>query len=116
MNIQRIESNERYAQAVVYDNIIYLAGQIADDWDCDISGQANEIFAKIDALLAKTGSTKSKLLSMTCWIADFADYSAFNEAYDIWIDEENLPVRATVRAGLLDPKVRIEIMLTAACG
>ncbi|VAX08506.1 hypothetical protein MNBD_ALPHA03-481 [hydrothermal vent metagenome] len=114
MNIKRHELTARYAQAVTHDNTVYLAGQIADDWDKDITGQANEIFARIDILLAKAGTDKKKLLTMTCWINDFSNYTGFNQAYDAWIDAENLPARATVRAELLDPKLHIEIMLTAA--
>ena len=114
MTIRRFEETARYAQMVVHGDAVYLAGQIADDWDQDIAGQAKEIFAKIDGLLSRAGSTKSKILTMICWIKDFADYCAFNETYDAWVDRENLPARATVKAELLDARVRIEVMLTAA--
>ena len=114
MTIQRYEETARYAQMVVHGDTIYLAGQVAEDWDQDIAGQMKEIFAKIDRLLSQAGSTKSKILTMTCWIHDFADYCVFNETYDAWVDRENLPARATVKAELLDARVRIEVMLTAA--
>jgi enamine deaminase RidA (YjgF/YER057c/UK114 family)/rhodanese-related sulfurtransferase len=114
MEITRHEVGPRFAQLVVRGDTAYLAGQIADDFDGDVRAQAVEVFAKIDALLAGVGSSKSQLLSMNVWIADFADYAAFNEAYDAWIDPGAKPARATVRAELLDPRLRVEIMAVAA--
>ncbi len=114
MNIERHEPTAHYAQAVTHGSTVNLSGQIADDWDLDIAGQARQVFSKIDTLLATAGSDKSRILSMTCWISDFSDYAAFNDAYDAWVEADNLPARATVKAELLDPRLRIEIMVTAA--
>jgi len=114
MSIDRLEPTPRYSKVVKHAGTVYLAGLIAETWDADIATQSQEVFGQIDALLAVAGTDKSKLLSMTCWIADFADYGVFNETYDGWIDAGNLPARATVRAELLDPKLKIEIMVTAA--
>ena len=114
--MKRIDPTARYSKAVIHGDSIHLSGLIAETWDGDITVQANEIFAQIDALLARAGSHRSRLVSMTCWIADFSDYAGFNAAYDGWIDKANLPARATVRADLLDPKLRIEIMAIAAKG
>jgi enamine deaminase RidA (YjgF/YER057c/UK114 family) len=112
--MKRIDPTPRYSKAVVHGGTVYLAGLIAENWDGDVSAQANEIFAQIDQLLAKAGTDRSRVLSMTCWLKDFADYAAFNAAYDAWIDPRNLPARATVRADLLDPRLRIEIMTIAS--
>lgn len=110
----RLKPTSRYAKAVVNGNLVYVAGTIAENWNGDISQQTKEILAQIDGLLREAGSSRSKLLSMTCWIKDFADYDAFNRVYDDWIDKENLPARATVRADLLDPRLKIEIAAVAA--
>ena len=104
----------QYSKAVVSGGTIYLAGLIAEDWDKDITGQAAEIFAQMDQLLVGAGGDKSTLLSLTVYIASFDDYAAFKDAYAAWIDPENLPARATVRADLLDPKLKIEIQAAAA--
>ncbi len=111
--IKRINTEARYSQAVIDGGTIYLAGQIASNWDLDIVGQTKEIFDKIDTLLAACDSSKSGILSMTVWIKTFEDYKAFNEIYDGWIDPTNKPARATVRADMLDPNILIEIMITA---
>ena len=114
MTIQRHEQTARYSKIVVRDELVYLAGLIARDMDAGIVEQTRDIFVQIDALLAAAGTDKSKLLTMNCWIKDFADYALFNETYDRWVDPTNLPARATVRADLLDPRQRIEIMATAS--
>lgn len=114
MPIERYAQTARYAKIVVRDSTVYLAGLIAREMGGDIADQTRDIFVQIDELLGSVGTDKSKLLTMNCWIKDFGDYGRFNEIYDQWIDRENLPARATVRADLLDPRLRIEIMATAA--
>jgi enamine deaminase RidA (YjgF/YER057c/UK114 family)/rhodanese-related sulfurtransferase len=114
MRIARHEITPRYAQIVVHDGLAYMAGQIADDMDGDIRVQTAEVLVKIDKLLATVGSSKSHLLSLNVWVADFADYAAYNEVYDEWLDSDNKPARATVRSELVDPRLKVEMMAVAA--
>ena len=115
MTITRIDPvPTQYSKAVISGDTVYMAGLIAEDWDKDIRGQTAEIFAQIDSLLAAAGSDRSQLLSMTVYIKTFDDYAAFKQAYADWIDHDHLPARATVRADLLDPKLKVEIQATAA--
>ena len=55
---------------------------------------------KIDGLLAKSGSNKSKLLSATVYISNMAHKDAMNEAWMAWIDRKNPPTRACVAVEL----------------
>ena len=115
MVIKRIEKvPTQYSKAVIHGDTIYLAGLIAENWDKDINGQSAEVFAQIDSLLAAAGSDKSQLLTLTVYIQSFSDYAEFKETYAGWVDHDQLPARATVRADLLDPKLKIEIQATAA--
>jgi enamine deaminase RidA (YjgF/YER057c/UK114 family) len=111
--IGRYETNPRYAQLVVQGDTLYIAGQIADDYDGDIRKQTTEVLAKIDALLAKGGSDRTKLLTCQVWIRDFADYGAYNDVWEKWIAPGAQPARASVGAALLDPRLRIEIAAIA---
>ena len=113
--IKRYEGQPgQYSSMVVHDGIAHLAGLIATDWDGDMSQQSGDIFAQIEALLSQAGTNKSKLLSVQVFITDFENYGAFKSAYQQWLGGENLPARATVRADLLDERLLIEIMCTAA--
>jgi enamine deaminase RidA (YjgF/YER057c/UK114 family)/rhodanese-related sulfurtransferase len=104
----------QYSKTVTHAGTIYLAGLIAQNWDLDIAGQAREIFAEIDALLAQSGADKRQLLTVQAYLQSFDDYSAFKHAYAAWIDPDHLPARATVCAVLLDAKLKLEIVATAA--
>ena len=112
--IERHETNARYAQLVVRGDTLYIAGQIADDYEGDIRKQTSEVLAKIDALLAKGGSDRTKLLMCQVWVKDFADYGAYNEVWEKWVAPRGQPARASVGASLLDPRLRIEIAAIAS--
>ncbi|WP_315835334.1 RidA family protein [Bradyrhizobium prioriisuperbiae] len=114
MTIERYDTNARYAQLVAYGDTLYIAGQIANDYDGDIRQQTAEALAKIDALLAKGGSGRTKLLMCQVWIRDFADYGGYNEVWEKWLPPGSQPARASVGATLLDPRLRIEIAAIAS--
>jgi enamine deaminase RidA (YjgF/YER057c/UK114 family)/rhodanese-related sulfurtransferase len=113
-DIIRLDSDGRFAQAVVYGGAMHIAGQVADNWDGDIRSQTREVLGKIDRLLDTAGSSRALVLSLTVYLRDFADYEGYNAEYDEWVESGNKPTRATVRAELLDPRLRIEIQATAA--
>lgn len=104
----------QYSKSVAFGNQIFLSGLIPENWDLDMRGQAQEVFTQIDELLAEFGSGRWNLLSIQVFIQSFEEYGSFKEAYASWIDQDSLPARATVRADLLDPKIKIEIMAVAA--
>lgn len=114
MTITRFEPGKRLAAAVRHNDTLYIAGQVADTATGSVEVQTREVLAKIDALLAKAGTDKSKLLSLTIFLANISDFAAMNSAYDTWVDTANVPARATIEARLADPNLRVEIMGIAA--
>ena len=88
---------------------------IPEDTSQDITGQVKQALAEIDALLAKGGSDKTRILSAVIWLADIADFTAMNAVWDFWVVPGHTPARATVQAKMNDPKMKIEIMVVAAC-
>jgi enamine deaminase RidA (YjgF/YER057c/UK114 family) len=114
MSIQRIDKGPRMSQAVTHGDMVFLAGQVADDTDQDVGGQTRQILDKIDALLAKAGSSKDKLLSATIWLSDIATFNEMNAIWDPWVDKENPPCRACVESKLAAPRYTVEIMVVAA--
>ena len=111
--IHRIETEGRYAQAVRTGDLVFLAGQVADDRTADFNTQCAQVFARVERLLAAAGASKSSLLQMQVWLKDLQHYAAFNALYDAWIDPANKPARATVKADLVAPELLVEIMATA---
>ena len=114
MTVTRHESGPLLSLAVENGNTVYLAGIVPKNLKNDIKGQTAEVLAEIDRLLAKTGTSKSKLLAATIWVTDIRNRALMNEVWTSWVDPKNLPVRACVEAKLADPACLVEIMVTAA--
>ena len=114
MSITRHDASSILSQAVVHGETVYLAGIVAKDLKKDVKGQTQEILADIDRLLAKCGSSKSKILTATIWVTDIRNRAPMNEVWSAWVDPKNLPARACIEAKLADPKALVEIMVTAA--
>lgn len=112
--VQRFDVGARMSEMAVHNGVAYLAGQVAGDGSQDISGQTRQVLAAIDALLARAGSDKSKILKAQIFIADLADFPAMNAVWDSWVVPGNTPPRATVQAQLARPEWKVEIVVTAA--
>jgi enamine deaminase RidA (YjgF/YER057c/UK114 family) len=112
--IKRIDPGPRLSEATVHRDRMYLSGMIPEDTSLDVTGQVGQALAEIDALLARGGSDKSKILSAVIWLADIGDFAAMNAVWDAWVVPGHAPARATVQARLNDPRMRVEIMVVAA--
>ncbi|MBX9402785.1 RidA family protein [Lysobacter sp. BMK333-48F3] len=112
--IQRFDVGSRLSEMAVYNGVAYLAGQVPDSEDLDIAGQTRETLASVDALLARAGTDKSRILMAQIFLADMADFAGMNAVWDAWVAEGQAPPRATVQAPLANPKFRVEIVVTAA--
>lgn len=113
-NPTRHHIGPRMSQAVEYNGVVYLAGQVGDDQKADVATQTKQILAKIDKLLAECGSDKSKLLWAQLWVTDMRNFASMNEVWDAWIDPANPPVRAGLCSALAAPDWKVEIMVMAA--
>ena len=114
MSIVRHEPGKILSGAVEYGNLVFVAGTTPDDLNLDVEGQTRQVLAKIDALLAKAGSSKSKILSANIWVTDIRNRDAMNKSWIAWMDPANPPARATVEAKLADPRMLVEIAVIAA--
>ncbi|USQ95473.1 RidA family protein [Caulobacter sp. RL271] len=113
MTITRLHSGPRMSQAVIHGDTIYLAGQVGAPGK-SVTEQTETILGQIDALLAETGSVKSKVLSATIWLADMADFAEMNAVWDVWVGGQDAPARATGEAKLATPDYKVEIIIVAA--
>jgi enamine deaminase RidA (YjgF/YER057c/UK114 family) len=112
--VQRFDVGARMSEMSVHNGVAYLAGQVAADGSQDITGQTRQVLQAIDALLARAGTDKSKVLRAQIFIADLADFPAMNAVWDTWVVPGNTPARATVEAKLAKPEWKVEIVVTAA--
>lgn len=113
-SIQRIGTTPRFSEAVIHQGTVYLAGQVSQLIDADISAQAHDVLRKIDELLTRAGTDNSQLLSAQIWLKDMADYPAMNAIWDAWLEQVKAPVRVCVEAPMAKPHYRIEVLVIAA--
>jgi len=102
------------SRAVVHGDTVYLAGHVSDDRSLGVGGQTAAILARIEQVLTKAGSDKSKILSVSIWLSDISRFEEMNAIYDAWVDRSHLPARATVEAKLASPNYLVEIAMIAA--
>lgn len=113
MSINRHDKSQRMSQAVTYNGVIHLAGQVAGGET--VADQTAGILAKVDALLAANGSDKQSLLSATIWLTNMDTFAEMNAVWDAWVDVDNPPARACVESPkLATPEFLVEIMVVAA--
>ena len=113
-SIQRFDVGARLSEMAVHNGTVHLAGQVPGDATQDMAGQTKQVLAAIDALLARAGSDKSKILMAQIFIADMAEFAAMNAVWDAWVVAGQTPPRATVQARLGKPEWKVEIVVTAA--
>jgi 2-iminobutanoate/2-iminopropanoate deaminase len=107
-----------YSQATIAGGFIYTAGQIAFDPATmeivpgAIAEQTERVMANLEAILSEAGSSLSKVVKTTCFLADMGDFAAFNEVYARWFGGHK-PARSTVAAKTLPRNVLVEVDVVA---
>lgn len=106
-----------YSQAVVSGNLVYTSGQIALDpetgklaGECIVC-QTEQVMKNLDAVLKAAGSSFDKAVKTTCFLADMADFAAFNEVYGKYFTEK--PARSCVAAAALPKGALVEVEVIA---
>ena len=112
--ISRIDQNARRSRAVVYGGMVFLAGQVADDKTADIAEQTRQVLAKVDDMLARAGTDKSRLLTAQIWLSTMEDFAGMNAVWDAWVVPEQTPTRCCGKVEMADPAFRVEIVVSAA--
>lgn len=106
-----------YSQAVVTGNLIFTSGQIALDpatgnvVEGGIKEQTEQIMKNLGAVLAAAGSSYDKAVKTTCFLADIADFAAFNEIYGKYFTSK--PARSCVAVRDLPKGVLAEVEVIA---
>lgn len=105
-----------YSQGFVTNGFVYTSGQIpvnpADGTiPAGIAAQAQQSCKNVGAILEAGGSSFEKVVKTTCFLADIADFAAFNEVYAKFFTSK--PARSCVAVKTLPKNVLCEIEATA---
>ncbi len=107
-----------YSQAVLFENLIFTAGQIALDplsgklVPGDIREQTHQVMKNLKAVLAESKAIFSNVIKATVFLNDMDNFSQFNEVYATYFTE-NPPARSTVQVAGLPLGAMVEIELIA---
>ncbi|HLM59968.1 MAG TPA: RidA family protein [Pyrinomonadaceae bacterium] len=103
-----------YSQAVKTGNMVFCSGQIPIDpatgefVSSDVAEQTRQVLKNLIAVLEAAGTDLNGVVKTTVFLADMNDFTAMNEIYAEFFNE-NKPARATVQAARLPRDARVEI-------
>ena len=106
-----------YSQAIVTGNLLFASGQIALNPATGavkgetITEQTTTVCENIGEILKAAGTAYDKVVKTTCFLADIADFAAFNEVYAKYFTGK--PARSCVAVKDLPKKVLCEIEIIA---
>ena len=105
-----------YSQGFIAGGFVYTSGQIpvnpADGTVPEgIAAQTEQSCKNVGAILEAAGSGYDKVIKTTCFLADIADFAAFNEVYARYFTSK--PARSCVAVKTLPKNVLCEIEATA---
>ncbi len=107
-----------YSQAVVCGDMLYTSGQIALDpatgavVEGDIKAQTERVCQNLGAVLEAAGTGFEAVVKTTCFLADMADFAAFNEVYGKYFIGK--PARSCVAVKTLPRGVLVEVEVIAS--
>ena len=106
-----------YTQAIKVGGFVFTSGQIAIVPESatveatDIKGQTAQVCKNLSAVLEAAGTSLDNVVKTTCFLADMADFAAFNEVYGEYFVSK--PARSCVAAKQLPRNVLVEIEVVA---
>ena len=107
-----------YSQGIILNGIAFFSGQIplspetGEVVGTTITEQAEQVMQNVKALLESQGAEFTDVVKTTCFLADMADFAAFNEVYAKYFTGN--PARSCVAVKALPKGVLCEVETIAA--
>lgn len=120
MTVQYLHTNDApaaigpYSQATTAGGFLFTAGQIALDPATttvvagDITAQAEQVMANLNAVLANAGCGWNDVVKTTIFLTTMDDFAQVNEVYGKHLGATK-PARSTIAVAGLPRGVRVEI-------
>ena len=108
-----------YNQAILSGNTLYTSGQIAINPETgalvlsDIKSETKQVMENMKAVLEAANMDFNNIVKTSIFIADMNDFSAINEVYGSYFNNETAPARETVQVARLPKNVNVEISMIA---
>lgn len=107
-----------YSQAICVGDFVFTSGQIPINPSTGnveavtIEAQTEQVMKNLGEVLKAAGSSFEKAVKTTCFLADIADFAAFNGVYGKYFSEK--PARSCVAVKDLPKGVKVEVEVIAA--
>ncbi|MFI5279454.1 MAG: RidA family protein [Gemmatimonadales bacterium] len=107
-----------YSQGVIANGFLYTAGQVALDPATgnivpgDVKAQTGRVMENLQAVLKAAGTSFSKVVKTTVFLATMDDFAAMNEVYAHAFGDHK-PARSTVAVKTLPKNALVEIDIVA---
>lgn len=109
-----------YNQAILAGGMLYVSGQIAINPVTGelilttIQDETHRVMKNLQAILKEAGLTFEDVVKCSVFVSDMKNYSAINEVYATYFNEETAPARELVEVANLPKYVNVEISVIAA--
>lgn len=106
-----------YSQGIIAGNMLFASGQIpinpasGDITGEDITAQAEQVMKNVGEILKEAGTDYTNVVKTTCFLAEMADFAAFNAVYEKYFTEK--PARSCVAVKQLPKDVLCEVEVIA---
>ncbi len=108
-----------YSQAVLVDNMLFTSGQIAIHPESgnlildNIKIETKRVMDNLKAVLEEANMSFENVVKTSIFIADMNDFTAINDVYGSYFNNETAPARETVQVACLPKNVNVEISMIA---
>ena len=102
-----------YSQGIIVENMLFASGQIpinpanGEITGEDITQQAEQVMKNVGEILKAAGTDYESVVKTTCFLAEMADFAAFNAVYEKYFSEK--PARSCVAVKQLPKAVLCEV-------
>lgn len=109
-----------YSQGIIADKMLFTSGQIpinpenGEITGQDITGQAHQVMKNVGEILKEAGTGFENVVKTTCFLAEMADFAAFNAVYEQYFTQK--PARSCVAVKQLPKDVLCEVEAIAYLG
>ena len=109
-----------YSQAVVVGNLIFTSGQIPINPETgvlegkNITEQTHRVCKNLETVLSAAGGSLQSAVKTVCFLANMAEFAAFNEVYAQYFTEK--PARSCVAVKDLPKGALVEVEVVAEKG
>lgn len=107
-----------YSQAIKVNGMVFTSGQIPLDPEtgeivgATIEEQTERVMLNLKAVLSQAGMGFEQVVKTTCFLADLADFAAFNTVYGEYF-RINPPARSCVQVAALPKGAKLEVEMIA---